>query len=633
MQKIFCSILFFVLSFIFSFNPVAAQAEFATHSQATYRLDENGNCFVTRDFSIKNLTPSTYITNYALQLSSLKLENIQAFNEGEAIEPYVTTKDDITTIAFSFPNPVIGEGKSRSFGVSFESPVFANLKGNVLELNIPAQALAEGETNSINIDVPKKFGKVYRAQPPNDEFLELDNFYRYTYRNLKQTSIFLVFGKKQAYDVTLKYDLVNNTPKLQYVDIPLPPDTTYQQVRYNHLDPKPAVLKVDQDGNWLAKYYLEPNSTTIVTAQINVQVYLEPQTTGLEVLATSQHLKPDEYWTVTEQQILELLGGNNTTEAIYQTVTKTLDYTDQDIVDQKKRLGAAGVLSQPQEAVCQEFTDLFIALARSQGIPARRAVGYAFSNQEEFRPLAFEGDVLHTWPEFFDAQTNSWKPVDPTWEDTTGGVDYFNHFDLNHIVFVYNGVSSTQPLPPGSYQQKFLNQKTITVNLSSDPPEEKPNLTTEFIPFQLLGIKLPFYQLTINNQTGKAWYNLTNSFKNDRAEAVESKWFSDTLNDYILPFEQETYKVVFLNNQNTPSLENLNLKIDLPANLFYEKKQTVITIPKHWLSAYFFWQMAGLATSVTLVTGSLLVFKQRRASALRRQSQELKKPGSKLFSN
>ena len=42
---------------------------------------------------------------------------------------------------------------------------------------------------------------------------------------------------------------------------------------------------------------------------------------------------------------------------------------------------------------------------------------------------------------------NTGKPVDPTWGDTTGGVDYYNFFDLNHIVFAYNGKSSEQPPP------------------------------------------------------------------------------------------------------------------------------------------------------------------------------------------
>jgi len=42
--------------------------------------------------------------------------------------------------------------------------------------------------------------------------------------------------------------------------------------------------------------------------------------------------------------------------------------------------------------------------------------------------------------------------VDPTWGNTTGGVDYFNTFDFDHLAFVVKGISSTYPVPAGGYK-------------------------------------------------------------------------------------------------------------------------------------------------------------------------------------
>jgi hypothetical protein len=58
--------------------------------------------------------------------------------------------------------------------------------------------------------------------------------------------------------------------------------------------------------------------------------------------------------------------------------------------------------------------------------------------------------------------------VDPTWGNTTGGVDYFNTLDFDHIAFVVNGETSNYPIPAGGY--KLLtdkNTKDVDVHIGS----------------------------------------------------------------------------------------------------------------------------------------------------------------------
>ena len=101
--------------------------------------------------------------------------------------------------------------------------------------------------------------------------------------------------------------------------------------------------------------------------------------------------------------------------------------------------GSVYALKNPGSAICTEFTDLFIALSRAAGIPARELEGFAWTENPKLRPLSLSGDVLHAWPEYWDKDKNLWIQIDPTWGNTTGSIDYFTKLDFNHIVLLFMG--------------------------------------------------------------------------------------------------------------------------------------------------------------------------------------------------
>jgi len=70
---------------------------------------------------------------------------------------------------------------------------------------------------------------------------------------------------------------------------------------------------------------------------------------------------------------------------------------------------------QNRRGVCTEYTTLFIALARSLGIPARFVSGYAFGPAGTW--------LGHSWAEVYIGE---WVPVDPTWLEA-------GHLDATHI--------------------------------------------------------------------------------------------------------------------------------------------------------------------------------------------------------
>lgn len=79
---------------------------------------------------------------------------------------------------------------------------------------------------------------------------------------------------------------------------------------------------------------------------------------------------------------------------------------------------------------CTDFHSLFIAMARSQGIPARFEIGFALPAGKS----AGEIPGYHCWAEFFDRQ-NGWMPVDisEAWQHPEKKDYFFGAHDANRI--------------------------------------------------------------------------------------------------------------------------------------------------------------------------------------------------------
>ncbi|MEO6508470.1 MAG: transglutaminase domain-containing protein, partial [Patescibacteria group bacterium] len=130
----------------------------------------------------------------------------------------------------------------------------------------------------------------------------------------------------------------------------------------------------------------------------------------------------------------------------------------------------------PTQAVCTEFTDLFVALARQKNIYAREIEGYGYSVDENLRPITTNSDVLHAWPEYYDSSIDQWVAVDPTWQSTSG-INYFSSLDLNHIIFAIHGKDPEYPLPGGTY--KIKDSKDVSVEPTKNIPNDSISLTVK----------------------------------------------------------------------------------------------------------------------------------------------------------
>jgi len=126
----------------------------------------------------------------------------------------------------------------------------------------------------------------------------------------------------------------------------------------------------------------------------------------------------------------------------YQVVFKLYDFVktniEYDLACSEEIEKASWVLNN-KKGTCDEFTNLFIALARSLKIPAKYASGISYSNVKEI-----EGFGWHAWASVY-LPDYGWLDVDPTYGQ-------FNSIDASHVLLrqgLSGNVSSTKYLWKG----------------------------------------------------------------------------------------------------------------------------------------------------------------------------------------
>lgn len=478
-MKKFVSVLIFTLIFLFSFvlftHQAHADTNFDTSFTGTYAVQPTGITHGTFTVTLKNLTDRYYPTSYALQLGFADIENIRASDSEGAIAPVVKKTTDGQELHFTLNHRAIGLGAKETITFSFDTPNVATENGNVWEVNIPGlKNSSDFSKFSVNLVVPLSFGPPAYVKPNGGSTLT------FTKDQLGQSGISLAFGDSQVYHLKLSYHLKNNQIFPVHTKIALPSNTSYQTISLDSISPKPLHVTEDPDGNWMAEYSLLPSQLLTVQVDARAFVSLRPHKQTESKATLTSYLKSSSYWQTSDHKIAQLAQQLKTPYAIYEYVVKTLHYDFGRVNDNQQRLGAVAVLAHPTSAVCLEFTDLFIALARAAGIPAREIDGYAYTQNSRERPLSLQKDILHAWPEYYDQDQQTWVMVDPTWENTTGGVDYFHVFDYDHIAFVVKGMSPDYPIPAGGYKLPGQKDQDVSVTFAENTLLPDPTSTFDF---------------------------------------------------------------------------------------------------------------------------------------------------------
>ncbi len=490
--------------------PLSAHADSDFHSkyQVNYTYGASGHSRIVQKISLTNLVSSVYATSYQLIVQGEAPQNLSGSDSKGPLKITTTRQDtDSTLIAVEFNDKVVGRDKTLNFSLAYDGKD-ATHNGQVWEIIIPKLgSLDQIDEYEANLIIPADLGQLAFVSPKPQ--YTSGNIYHFTKDQLTRAGVVAAFGNFQTFGFKLTYHLDNDSDKYVYSEIALPPDTNYQRVFFDSLDPAPINVRMDEDGNWLARYDLDPNQKLTVIAAGQAHLLAEPSSIYADVTDTplSNYLKPTKYWQTMDPEIRSIAKNLSTPKDVYDYVVKTLEYDYSRIGVLTPRKGALETLKTPKNSVCSEFTDLFVTLARSVGIPTREVNGFAYTTDSSVRPLSLGNDILHAWPQYWSTEKKMWINVDPTWGNTTGGVDYFYKLDFNHFTFAIHGVSDEEPLAAGQYKQ---NTETHDVQVEFVPYKDYSSRDLQFNwkrPGQILPFKSTSTLLQLTNVSGQAIYD------------------------------------------------------------------------------------------------------------------------------
>lgn len=474
MRKLFLALfsavfLFIILHSLF-LSPVYAEGEFSSSYNVKYEVDVAGDTVVTEDIVLTNLTDRFYASSFSLVIGASQISDVIATDNKGNLPVTVNSEGNKTNIKVQFSQQIAGKGKQYPWKLKFKSKDFAQAMGKVWQVSVPRITATENlDQFNLTLSVPVSFGDPTTILPEPKTQSEAGGklLFTFTKEQLTDTGILANFGTNQTFDYKLTYHVSNPGVLPTIAKLPLPPNTAYQEVIMNSISPKPENVGVDRDGNYIGYFKVDPKQELNINVSGLAKLYINPRYKYTTISKDEQTLytSSQKYWEVdsplVKTKVAEIFkdGVPNTNREkarlISRFVSKHLQY-DHDRLKNKDfdRLGGLTALANPNKALCSEYTDLFITLARAVGIPARELTGYAYTNNQELRPSSLDNSVLHAWPEYYDPEVG-WVMIDPTWESTTGGVDYFSKFDLNHFVLAVRGVSSESPTPADQVDVKF----------------------------------------------------------------------------------------------------------------------------------------------------------------------------------
>jgi len=536
-KKLFNVLLLFLVSLLIFAKPSLAQSEFTTNYTVDYSIRPNGVTHTRFDITLTNRLSNIYASEFSLSIGSTQLQAIQTFNQAGDLEPKITQGNKTTNIVIPFKDKVLGKNKSQIFTLEFDSLDFSHQLGSVWEISIPKLSKTDSlQSYQLTLSVPNSFGKPATISPQPLSQTSSDDYttYRFQQEDLFQSGISATFGQTQYFDFSLNYHL--NNPNIYQIktEIALPPDTSFQKVIYQTLDPLPNNITTDLDGNWLATYTLSAKQTLNILATGSAQINLQPQADfpRYELTDNSDYLSSQKYWETDNPRIQELAQQLQTPQAIYQYIVDNLIYDYGRLTDTTTRFGAANALDNPDSAICMEFTDLFIALARAAGIPARAVNGFAYTTNSQLRPLSLKKDVLHAWPEYYDSNQHLWVPIDPTWGNTTGGVDFFYQTDLNHFSFSILGQNSNYPIPAGAYKLESTQGKDVEITFGHSVSTQPQTQLHLHLPDQTLAGMPITGKIILENTGNVAVYQQTIKLKSDNFSLPTDTWNIASLPPY-----------------------------------------------------------------------------------------------------
>ena len=514
---------------------VRGAEEFSTAYFVTYDFTNKDGTLVDFRIRITNLTNRAYINEYTLNLATGAPEEVKAYDLSGPLELILNKTNTGTQVKTNFKDKIVGKDAFRDWHITYIDHRVGQKNGLIWNITIPKFSQEQNvSAYTVRLDIPEDFGPEIFSSP-NAAKIEKESgkkIYYFEGEELKNSGALLNFGRFQLFKFNLKYHLKNPNLLPSNVNITLPPSIRGEQEIYiKNIDPAPANIQVDNDGNYLAAYRLTDKREKIVTVEGYARVThpkrdldASGKMTEIPKPLAKVYTTSQPYWETDDEQIKDIVekvvksgqSVSQTARALFNYTTATLKYNKGRINSDLTRYGAKKALQNKEDAVCMEFADLLTTLLRAAGIPAQVLEGYAFTEDETVRPVV--GDVLHSWVRYYDPRIG-WVSVDPTWTSTSG-LDYFGRLDTNHLVFAIKGSSSIHPFPAGAYKISPTQTGDINVILEKedvDFPKEKIEMGVDLSSSSFFSFLSPKIKLILTNKGGVSAFDGVLKVASDQA--------------------------------------------------------------------------------------------------------------------
>lgn len=371
-------------------------------------------------------------------------------------------------------NTGIYSGQTYTITLKYSSYGLIIKSGAVRDVYVPAFSknyVFEDEQSiervSTKVVIPKSLGEINILRPvANVSPDALNNVINFSQDDLTGATAWIQIGTTQYYTFNIEqpYTATSNIPIVyNEYKIILPRDISSgpitQKVYFTNISPEPFSTEVDSEGNLTATFRLPVNENGMIKvdgfAVINQNNDVNFVSSGSIEDLSSEFIKKytasAKYWESDSSEIQELansLKGDEKdiyklVEKAYQYVVGKIDYSEVKKFGLNQRQGALATL-RGGAAVCMEYSDLFIAILRSMGVPARAAFGSGYSALDGL--TSGTNTVNHQWAEVYIPNIDSWVGVDTTWGENG---DTLIGGDLNHF---YTHVASIDPETPSTTQ-------------------------------------------------------------------------------------------------------------------------------------------------------------------------------------
>ena len=266
------------------------------------------------------------------------------------------------------------------------------------------------------------------------------------------------------------------------LEVPIPPNTSWQTSIIKNISLKP-VLIIHHGANTFVRFRLTLSRFQPLNIKISGMLSLRSlDTPSSELLISFSHylksisskflcfIQPTKWWNYSDPVI------SRVKESIYKEITlrnatlkEVLDYLRRFVQRTlsyskcKFRKGASKALVD-KVGDCSEYSDVYIALARSLGIPARRVLGWVFMGFHAGKPIL----VGHAWAEILLPDISTWIPLETTFPSNVSINMDVGKLPENYIAFYIEDGTHDVNSPLVPEDESFLISSEEWIPLSKE---------------------------------------------------------------------------------------------------------------------------------------------------------------------